>query len=216
MTDYSREYFVHSRQEMLGFVPGTVSTVLELGCAAGNFGAGIKAKYGAEVWGVEMDSSIAAIARNQLDHVLVKSVEDSLVALPENYFDCVVCNDILEHLSNPVAILSALRRVFSNKDPVLVGSIPNVRYFPVLFDLVWNADWRYADYGVLDRTHLRFFTRKSWERTLRESGYEPLETVGINPTPSLKAKVAAMLSLGRLKDTRFLQYAFVARPLEQD
>lgn len=214
MADYSQEYFNRTRREMLPFVPVDSLKILDIGCAQGNFGAILRERNQAEVWGIELDPQIALVAANRLDRVIVGSIESSLPSLADGYFDCIVCNDILEHLADPELVLSALRRVLS-RNGVLVGSMPNVRYFPVLLDLVWNGDWQYADYGVLDRTHLRFFTRKSLERTLLNSGYRPLKIVGINSTPSLKAKLANILSLGRLSDSRYLQFAFVAHPTAQ-
>jgi 2-polyprenyl-3-methyl-5-hydroxy-6-metoxy-1,4-benzoquinol methylase len=203
------DYFSHSRQEMLAFVPFHVRHVLELGCASGVFGANIKQRQNAEVWGLELDPAAAKLASKHLDRVLQGTLEDHLGSLPSGHFDCIVCNDVLEHLPDPEAILRTLRRIMA-PSAVLVGSIPNMRYFPVLFDLVWNADWHYGDYGVLDRTHQRFFTGKSLARTLRECGYQPQQIAGINPTPSLKARLASVLSLGKFSDCRYLQYAFVA------
>lgn len=203
------DYFSHARPEMLRFVPTDRGRVLELGCASGAFGGALKHRQPTEVWGVEPDAEAARSAAARLDRVLHGRLEARLGELPTRHFDCVVCNDVLEHLDDPDATLRALIRVMA-PNAVLVGSVPNVRYFPVLLDLVWNADWRYAEDGVLDRTHRRFFTRKSFARTLAEAGYAPQQIVGINPTASIKARAASMLSLGKLDDCRYLQFAFVA------
>jgi len=208
-SDFSHEYYRHARKEMLPFVPADATRILEIGCAHGNFSAILKQRNQAETWGIELDPRVASEAADKLDRVLTGTIEANLAALPDSYFDCIVCNDVLEHLSNPEAALRALRRVMA-PGATLVGSIPNVRYFPVLFDLVWNADWQYADYGVLDRTHQRFFTHKSLARTLRDCGYQPQQITGINPTPSIKARLASALTLGKLNDCRYLQFAFVA------
>lgn len=209
--DFSHEYHRHARAEMLPFVPPDRHRILDIGCAQGNFGALLKQRSDVEVTGIEFLPQIAAMAAQKLDRVETGPVESILPTLPDAYFDCVICNDVLEHLSDPDAVLRAIRRVLT-PGGVLIGSIPNVRYFPVLFDLVWNADWRYAEYGVLDRTHQRFYTRKSFARTLAECGYRPTRIVGINATPSIKARLATLLSLGKLRDCRYLQYAFIAEP----
>jgi 2-polyprenyl-3-methyl-5-hydroxy-6-metoxy-1,4-benzoquinol methylase len=208
-TDFSHEYYRHTRKEMLPFVPTDAARILEIGCAHGNFAAILKQRNQAEAWGIELDPRIASEAVDKLDRVLIGSIEANLSSLPVNYFDCIVCNDVLEHLTDPEATLRSLLQLMA-PGAVLVGSIPNVRYFHVLFDLVWNADWQYTDYGVLDRTHQRFFTGKSLARTLRSCGYHPHQISGINPTPSIKAKLASALTLGMLNDCRYLQYAFVA------
>lgn len=202
-------YFSHTRPEMLAFVPDDCRRVLELGCASGAFGASVKRRQPAEVWGVELDAAAAGHAASRLDRVLQGTLEERLGELPTRHFDCIVCNDVLEHLADPDASLRALSGIMA-PSAVLVGSIPNVRYFPVLFDLLWNADWRYAEDGVLDRTHRRFFTRKSLARTLRENGYDPRQIVGINATSSIRARAASLLSCGKLDDCRYLQFAFVA------
>ena len=196
---------------MLEFIPLNALRILEIGCASGAFGAQIKQRQTAEIWGLELDANAAVQASQKLDKVFQGTVEAHFSNLPDGYFDCIVCNDVLEHLPDPAAILRMLQRVMA-PNAILVGSIPNVRYFPVLYDLVWNADWRYADYGVLDRTHQRFFTGKSLARTLRECGYQPQQITGINPTRSLKAKLASVLTFGKLHDCRYLQHAFVANP----
>lgn len=195
---------------MLPFVPRNARTILEIGCAAGSFGAVLKARNGATVWGLEVEQEVAQLAARKLDKVITGPANESLAALPDHYFDCVICNDVLEHMAYPETVLAALKRVMS-PGAVIVGSIPNVRYFPVLLDLVWNADWKYADFGVLDRTHLRFFTGKSLDRFLNQAGYKPLVIQGINPTTGIRARILRIMTLGRFSDSQFQQYAFVAR-----
>jgi 2-polyprenyl-3-methyl-5-hydroxy-6-metoxy-1,4-benzoquinol methylase len=207
----STDYFSHGRHEMLAFIPLNARRILEIGCANGAFSAQIKQHQATEIWGLELDANAATRASQNIDRVFQGSLDAHLDNLPDGYFDCIVCNDVLEYLSDPVEILRLLPRVMA-PGAVLVGSIPNVRYFPVLFDLIWHADWNYADYGVLDRTHQRFFTGKSLTRTLRNCGYQPQQIVGINTTRSLRAKLVTALTLGKLSDCRYQQYAFVARP----
>lgn len=207
-----KSYFVHARREMLPFVPKASRKVLELGCAEGLFGAMLRTERGAEVWGIELNQEASAKASIRLDGVINGTVESSLASFQDKSFDCIICNDILEHLIDPFSVLKSFHRLL-NADGVVVGSVPNIRYFPVLVDLLMHGDWRYTESGVLDQTHLRFFTRISLMRTLTECGYHIIGVEGINPTASLKVKLANIVSLGRLRDTRYLQFAFVARPL---
>lgn len=197
---------------MLPFVPNASKKILELGCAEGLFGAMLRTERGAEVWGVELNQEASAQASVRLDGVINGTVESALPSFPDQSFDCIICNDILEHLADPFSVLKSFHRLL-NKDGVVVGSVPNVRYFPVLVDLLMRGDWRYTESGVLDQTHLRFFTRTSLMRSLKECGYRVIGLEGINPTGSLKARLANIVSLGRLNDTRYLQFAFVAQPL---
>lgn len=91
--------------------------------------------------------------------------------MPDGYFDLVVCNDVLEHMADPQKALATIRAKMA-ADGRLVGSLPNVRSVWVLLDLLFRRDWRYRESGVLDSTHLRFFTFKSARRLLTESGFE--------------------------------------------
>jgi len=134
--------------------------------------------------------------------------------LPAHYFDLVICNDVIEHMPDHDAFLEDIKQKMA-PGAHLVGSVPNVRYLPNLKQLLVRKEWRYADWGVLDRTHLRFFTCQSWERTLREHGFVIEAIAGINgvdlgPTWARRlANRAAIAVLGA--DTRFQQYAFRAR-----
>ena len=105
---------------------------------------------------------------------------------------------------------------------LLVGSVPNVRYVTNLFDLLVRRDWPYTDSGVLDRTHLRFFTKRSLGSALVRHGYEVEILEGINsvfrrPTNLMAvARAATALgliigTLGHASDVRFYQFAFRAR-----
>jgi hypothetical protein len=99
----------------------------------------------------------------------------------------------------------------------LVASIPNVRYFFNVVDLAVHGRWDYTDEGILDRTHLRFFTRSSMTRLLEECGYDQVISAGINPTGSVKFRLVNLLTLGRWSDMKYLQFACLAgagRPAE--
>lgn len=210
-----REYFGNPRREMLPFVPAAAGRILDIGCGAGVFAAGLKAgrqtgrETTPEIWGVELDPAAAAAAGQALDRVLVGDALAVLPGLPVGHFDCVVMNDVLEHVAQPEQLLAAVRPLLAPGGR-LVASIPNVRYFFNVVDLVWHGRWDYADEGILDRTHLRFFTRSSIIRLFQENGFTVGTMQGINPTGSLKFKLANLGSLGRYRDMRYLQFAVVA------
>jgi hypothetical protein len=90
--------------------------------------------------------------------------------------------------------------------------LPNVLYVSVLKALLWYKDWKYMPFGVLDRTHLRFFTKKSIRRMFDETDYDLLVIRGINASCRVPTKILAILSLGYFAESRFQQYACVARP----
>lgn len=209
-------YYGHPRREMEPFVPAGAGLVLDVGCGAGAFAATLRAsRPGAklEIWGVEIMPEAAELARGAVDRVLVGDAVSRVAELPDAGFDCVVLNDVLEHLAEPAPLLRQVRRVL-RPGGALVASLPNVRYFFNVWDLVVRGRWDYADEGILDRTHLRFYTRSSLRRLLEEEGFSVERMQGINPTGSLKFGLANLLTLGRWSDMRWLQFACVARPRE--
>jgi 2-polyprenyl-3-methyl-5-hydroxy-6-metoxy-1,4-benzoquinol methylase len=202
-------YYRHPRPEMMRYVPKTARRVLELGCAEGAFAAAVKEYTGAEVWGIELNEDAARRAGAVIDHVLVGDAGERIAELPDSYFDAVVCNDVLEHLVDPLAILTRLRPKL-NPDGVVVASIPNVRYLPALSKIVFRKDFPQDDFGIFDRTHLRFFTRKSIVRMFANAGYTVHKIKGINFWCGPLGAIVIPLSLGYFADGVFLEYACVA------
>ena len=208
-------YFIEKRQEMLGFIPADSKSVLDVGCGAAEFSAPLKEKLGAEVWGIEVNAEAAKLAASKLDKVIVCGAEEAIDALPDDHFDCVIFNDVLEHMVDPHSVLHTIKPKLSGHG-VVVCSIPNVRHIGVLFELVVLKNWKYRDHGVLDRTHLRFFTKMSIASMFDECGYEIHSLQGINREQSLLLRFANILTLGWLSDTLYLQFACVARPKDRD
>ena len=209
-------YFDHPRPQMRAFVPAAARTILDVGCGAGAFASGLREERRSEgreleIWGLELDHAAAAAAAGVLDRVWQGSAEELVGRLPAAHFDCVCCHDVLEHLAWPDRVLRDLRRVLT-PGGVVVASIPNVRYFPNVWDLVVHGRWSYTDEGILDRTHLRFYTRASMADLFAAGGYRLLRQEGINPTRGWRFRVANALSLGRWREMRYLQFACVATP----
>lgn len=205
------DYFIRTRPEMLEFIPQSAERILEAGCATGLFGAQLKRRANVEVWGIEYDSESADIARNNLDMVLAGDILQLIDHLPDSYFDCVVCNDVLEHLVDPFSVLLKMKGKLV-KDGVVVCSIPNIRFFYVLKNFIFNKQWKYEDAGIMDKTHLRFFTERSIVDMFDSLGYRIVELRGINGINSWKFSLFNALSMGYLTDTRYLQFACVAAP----
>ena len=204
-------YFEDRREEMHPFIPNAASTLLEVGCGNGAFAANLKMVRNIHVTAIEPHPPAAEAARRRLDRVFCGSVESQLPMIESERFDCIVLNDVLEHLVDPWEELRLLRSLLS-PDGVVVASIPNVRYLPVLKDYVLRAQWQYRDFGVLDRTHLRFFTKSGMEDLFRASGYQLDSITGINPLKfSWKMKLIDTAVGGRIADARFKQFACVAR-----
>jgi SAM-dependent methyltransferase len=209
----TESYFTHARPEMRPFVPDSARRILDIGCGEGAFAASLKReREGVSVTGVEIDPGAAQTARAHLDRVLTGDAASALPQLEAEAFDVIVLNDVLEHVPDPESLLRALRPLVA-EGGCLVASIPNVREFFTVKDLVLHGRWEYQDEGILDRTHVRFFTRSSLPGLFERAGYE-LETVrGINRTGSSKFKVFNAVTLGRFDEMGYLQFACVARPI---
>ncbi len=212
------DYYQNTRLEVLQLVPSEYRTVLEIGCGAGAFAAQLSRD--AEIWGVEPNDEAAARAAARLQRVLHGPYDAMQSELPEQYFDLVICNDVIEHVADEVAFLTSIRRKL-RPGGHLVGSVPNVRFVKTLAALLFAKDWRYQDSGVLDRTHLRYFTGKSLRRTLRAAGFEVRLFRGINSafgqiqgTKSLLKAIGTLAvvlaTFGWWYDIQFQQWGFRA------
>jgi 2-polyprenyl-3-methyl-5-hydroxy-6-metoxy-1,4-benzoquinol methylase len=204
-------YYYQVRPEMIEFVPENARTMLDVGCGDGLFGLQIKKKYRTEVWGIELDADSAKNAQKNLDKVFTGDICLLIDSLPDGYFDCVIFNDVLEHLIDPYGVLIRVKNKLS-KNGVVVCSIPNFRFFYSLRDFLVSKDWKYEDEGIFDKTHLRFFTYKSIKRMFHSLDFEILRIQGLSEIKSWKFKLLDLLSFGYLADTRYVQYACVARP----
>jgi 2-polyprenyl-3-methyl-5-hydroxy-6-metoxy-1,4-benzoquinol methylase len=208
-----KNYYEYCREEMFPFIPDDVRVILEVGCGEGNFSSILKQKIDkSEVWGIEISEAEAKVAAEKLDKVLVGSAESQIDQLSEDYFELVIFNDVLEHLTNPYNILQQIKSKLKPGGRI-VSSIPNMRYFPNLFDLLWRKNWDYTDSGIMDKTHLRFFTVNSILKMYQGQGYKVLQHQGINATKSIKFKTFNTLSFGKFSDSKYLQYATVAQKM---
>jgi len=167
-------YLDHVNTALLGGIIGSPHRFLELGCATGAFGAEVKKKFpGASVVGIEAGRAACEVAATRIDRVVCTRLEDLDLAaqgFQPGEFDCLIAADILEHLVNP---WDALVRVkpFLAPNALVLASIPNARNLALVANLLVKGEWAYADRGLLDITHLRFFTLASIRQMFEETGY---------------------------------------------
>ncbi len=213
------DYFEQSRPEMLRFVPPDCQRVLDVGCSQGNFGAMLKKTRKLEVWGIEPVATAAAEAATKLDHVIEGAFAPE-TELPRENFDAIFFNDVIEHLYDPAAALQLARNLLKPGGAV-IASIPNIRHFPTMWELIVRKEWRYCDSGILDRTHLRFFTQKSILALFTDCSFRVERIEGINPpSPGAARKwhlfnIINALTFNAIEDMKYLQFAVVARPVQK-
>ena len=211
-------YFANTRPEVAALLPARCTHVLEIGCGEGRFAAQMPQRQ--SYWGVE-PSAAAERARGVLDHVFQGTYEQVAGQLPDAHFDLIICNDVIEHMPDHDAFLQALRRKLV-PGALIVGSVPNVRYLPHLLEVLLQRDWRYRDEGILDRTHLRFFTAASLRRTLGQHDWQVEALAGLNciiansPLPGRlrwwgSLMLLQLVTLRDQGDCRYLQHGFRAR-----
>lgn len=196
---------------MLRYIPAGVRKTLEFGCGAGAFSALLKKKFSMESWGVEIDHDAAKKAAQKLDEVIEEDAMTSLAKIPDRYFDCALFFDVLEHLVDPYTLLVSVKQKLT-EGAVVIASIPNIRYYRALSKLVVRGDWKYRDHGVLDKTHLRFFTKKSIARMFDQLGFDIVTLEGMHPTSSRTFRMLNVLMLNCLSDVRYKHFAVVAKP----
>ncbi len=161
-------YYEFARPEVLSLIPTSARQVLDVGCGAGMLGASLKARQGATVCGIEWNHEAAQAAKSRLDEVLIGDAEQMDGAFPDGRFECIVCADVLEHMRAPDRFLRQARAWLAPEGQ-LVASIPNVGHHTVVGSLL-QGNWTYESAGLLDRDHLRFFTRREIEALFRRTG----------------------------------------------
>jgi SAM-dependent methyltransferase len=144
--------------------------VLDLGCATGRL-AELLVAQGCTVTGVELDPEAAKLAEQHCEKVVVANLETDLAKLDDlGTFDVIVAADVLEHVTDPVRVLETAARLLAPHG-YLVTSIPNVAHGSVRLALL-AGKFPYSDLGLLDSTHLRFYTRSSMVSMLTDGGFQ--------------------------------------------
>ena len=175
-----------SHGKMLSMVPSG-SRVLETGCANGRF-TRVLVEHGCRVVGVELDPGAASEAAQFCEQVIVGNLEDPSVQeqIPDS-FDLLLFGDVLEHLVEPRNVLRALRSRLKPGGCIVI-SIPNVAHWDVRIGLL-TGKFDYQDEGVLDSTHLRFFTRRTVWEMLDQTGYYVVSADRVTRLPSWVYKI---------------------------
>jgi len=201
-------YYQKLRHEMLRHLPPDAKTILDVGCGTGTLGHHLMLTRQVAVWGVEPDPRAYAEAEKRLTKAVNRPF-DTFFDSGGLLFDVIFFNDVLEHMEYPYEALRFAGTLLA-RDGVIISSIPNLRYHRVLRDLLFRKNFQYTDQGVLDYTHLRFFTSKTILKMYEECGLQVIAHEGINRQAN-----AFITTLARLfplfSDIPFLQFCTVAK-----
>lgn len=173
-------------------------TVLDVGCATGKLLERLASEKECQTVGIEMDKTLAEQARPRCHQLLVGNIETMDLPFREEQFDVIVFADVLEHLREPETVLKRMR-TFLKRDGYLLLSIPNIAFVTARLNLLLGR-FEYASYGIMDRTHLRFFTSATARRLVTESGFRIRFVEGYN---QVRDRYFLMRPLGRIWKTLF-------------
>lgn len=206
-----QSYFARARKEILPLLPNRAERVLEIGCGSGATLAWLKEiGVAGHTTGIELAEHMADLAIDNVDCLVTGDAETLLNHdASASTYDLVLCLDVLEHLIDPWSMMQKIAMVLK-PGGIVVSSIPNVRHFSVLMPLLFKSRWTYVDEGILDRTHLRFFTKESALGLMNTGGLSVFETKS-NIHKGSKSHILTALSFGLLTDLCTVQYLFGAR-----
>lgn len=202
MKQQNEDYFKHARTEILPFLPAKVEKVLELGAASGATFAAIRQSHpNAWGYGIELDENAAMRAKKVFNVVQIGAIEHIKFELEiaRNTLDLVLCLDVLEHLVDPWAAVKRLAPLLREGGRLII-SVPNVRNLKFLMRLLFKGDFHYVEAGILDRTHLRFFTFETAQELGTQAGLKPIYLGGTKPPKPNSAKgIIKALTFGALE-----------------
>ena len=192
----------HSASKISAWIDGGQS-VLEVGCASGVQTRYFKERLGCRVTGIEIDPLAAEDARPFCDDLIIGSIEniDLSQMLRDKRFDAITFADVLEHLYDPANALKKVRP-FLNEGGHVIASIPNITHAAICWELA-HGRFDYQKYGLLDNTHIRFFTKKNVARLFEEAGYQIVSWDRVTMPPQ---ETEFSVRCGSAQDQAFLDW----------
>ncbi len=198
----------NKRNQLWRLIPAEAKKIIDIGCGDGGLGLQLKGSQ-KEIVGVERNEQLSQLAKQRLGRVICGDIESLDLPFPKGYFDCIFYADVLEHLIDPLGLLKK-HSYFLNDQGCIVASIPNVRYYKVVRQLVYKGSWDYMEKGILDKTHLRFFTIVNIKELFSEAGYEIIQ-IKKNIAASRLLKILNFVLFNSLRPFLTYQYYILAR-----
>ena len=202
-------YYSHARVDLIRLIPPGTKKILEVGCGGGMTGKALRERGFEKIVGIEINEEVTREGRAFYDQIIIGDVEKIRLPFEKEHFDCILYGDVLEHLVNPWQVLKD-HQAFLKKGGAIICSIPNVRNYRILKNLIFRGRWEYTQDGILDRSHLRFFTLGSIQEMLKEAGFE-IESLIKRSSGAHWVKWIHRLLGSRLIEFLVRQYIIVAR-----
>ena len=168
----TQTYYSGCNQHLLAAVPASARTIIEVGCGNAALGLALKKqRTDRTVIGLEIVPEAAQQAAAVIDRAIVIDIEKEVPDIEPHSIDCIIFGDVLEHLINPGAVLRRYKQLVK-PDGMVLCSIPNLQHFSAITQILMG-NFQYADNGLLDHSHLRFFTYATALKLFLDAGYEP-------------------------------------------
>lgn len=204
------DYYSTARVDILEMLPSRVNRVLEVGCGEGQTLELLKkTKRCGETIGFELMPLAANAASQRVDKVYCLNVEEDVWPMEIEKFDLILLLDVLEHLVDPWTFLEKLKSQYLAMNGKIIISLPNAQHFSLVLPLV-AGQFNYVERGILDKTHLRFFTMKSAIDLMQSAGLAVEETRRVSLDIRLNSGKFNFLTLGIFKTFLTSQYLFRA------
>ncbi len=207
------EYFDGARADIVARLPDDpAAVIIEIGCGNGSTGAIAKAQGKcARYVGIDVDAKAAAEAEKTLDRVVLGNVEQLDLETLGGPFHAAILSEVLEHLVDPWAVLKRLHRQM-HSGALIFASSPNVANIRLIGQLLRNR-FDYTAAGVMDRTHLRWFTAATYREMFEDAGFE---TVSVGPlaAPSAKWRLVGAMTGGAFSHLASSQIMYCGRKRE--
>lgn len=173
MSQYSNNKYINDNNHSWSLLYKLIDSntkVLDIGCSSGNFGEGLIKQKSCVVDGIELNSKDSEMARNKLRNVYNLNVELDDISFFKEKYDYIVFADVIEHLINPVSTLLNIKKLLK-KNGKIVYSLPNMAHISIRLQLL-AGEFMYTETGLLDKTHLHFYTKMSIQSMFQEASYE--------------------------------------------
>jgi 2-polyprenyl-3-methyl-5-hydroxy-6-metoxy-1,4-benzoquinol methylase len=206
-------YFNSYRFDLLELIPtqNRNGNLLEVGAASGNTLMYAKQNhYASTVYGIDICSIENSYQKSpEITQFTIGNIEQKDVFFTEDFFDVIICGDVLEHLIDPWNTINKLKAYLS-VNGIIIASIPNIREFKTMKKILFSGNFEYEESGVLDKTHLRFFCKKNIEKLFTDNGMQIQKMTNNISHSTPKRNLFNKLSFGMFEEFLVTQYIVVA------